>query len=107
MIRMVPFSRKHNLWSVAVWPSGVLECRAGFCCNVALFESAVQHSNMLQLGGGGGDLHLFSKMLTNPKSLMHHNLENCFGTFVEICRNILSSLRALISKTSQQKRHRE
>lgn len=59
---------------------------------------------MLQLGlGGGGVALLFFKMLTNPESLMPHNLENRFGIFVEISRNVLSSLKALISKNKQQK----
>lgn len=54
--------------------------------------------------GGGGDLHLFFKMLTNPESLMQHNLENRFGIFVEISRNIISSLKALISKKKKTTR---
>lgn len=33
---------------------------------------------------------------------MHHNLENCFGVFVGICRNITSSLKALITKTTRK-----
>lgn len=61
---------------------------------------------MLQLGlGGGGVALLFFKMLTNPESLMPHNLENRFGIFVEISRNVLSSLKALISKNKQTKKN--
>lgn len=48
---------------------------------------------------GWEGLALTFKMLTNPESLMQHNPENCFGIFVEICRNIIPGLKALLSKT--------
>lgn len=35
-------------------------------------------------------------MLTNTETLMQQNPENRLGSFVEICRNIVSSLKALI-----------
>lgn len=61
--------------------------------NVAFFEPKVQHyKNALAWGG----VHLFSKMLTNTETLTQQNPENCLGSFVEICRNIVSSLKALI-----------
>lgn len=65
-----------------------------FFLNVAFFEPKVQHyKNALAWGGG---VHLFSKTLTNTETLTQQNPENCLGSFVEICRNIVSSLKALI-----------
>lgn len=67
----------------------------------------LKYSTVTCFSLGVGGLHLSFRMFINPESLMQHNLENCFGIFVEICGNIMSSLKALISKNSQQKHHLE